>query len=816
MSDVNQINIMISRLMQNSVELEQNNKSLKEENNKIKNELNEINEKANKYDTIISQIENMKKEHNLLSNELNNKTIEIENLKKNNSECNIIKNKLDNIIKEYDEYKSKCDPEKLKELGNQLEKINQEKKNYENKIKSFEEQISQITEELTSEKNKKKNNEKRFEECKIEYEKDKEEMAKNISELEKKNNDKLNLINSKKEELNKLNETYLKTENVISSLKSQMELFEIEVKKAKMEAYEKVKIFQKQISKSNESNFSTSKIKELFAENSDLLYLKDSSLTYQNLLNNILNNFSNFAKNIFINIEGNYNNISTLNIFQEFLRDIYFLLYIRCSENKEEKEKDKKLNSNDFNDDIILNVSNEIFKNNIFYNNIKNDDIFLDSYIKKFDKLSYDKEFKIEINELIKKKIKNYQNIILNLIQSIVKKCSETINDGNIVIDGKIIYNFSISHKVCNITKGYLIINNKFFTPLTIETIINKIKFPNEPIYKIQFIGSFNKISENYIQKVLLSVYLYQADIVYFSFKNCQNLSKQILNYIIFIISNLSKLKILDLESNRLNNEQIKILSNGLKENKTITALILSNNKISSDGGFYLADALLENNSLTQLYLTKNNILNDGLKSILNVIIKKKKINILDISYNDFESSDFLIISEFLNENPIMKYLNLSGNEFDMKSAVNLGNFLSIPKNIKSLNLSNMNIIAEYTPFLFKSFHFEELYFDDNSIQEVGCILLCKAISENDILKKLSLKNTGINSIGISHLMKAIEKLKNIQEIHLENNDLDENVCNELCQLCKDKNYKIYISISNLKFDNVNDKFKGINNIVIE
>jgi hypothetical protein len=85
-----------------------------------------------------------------------------------------------------------------------------------------------------------------------------------------------------------------------------------------------------------------------------------------------------------------------------------------------------------------------------------------------------------------------------------------------------------------------------------------------------------------------------------------------------------------------------------------------------------------------------------------------------------------------------------------------------------------------------------------------------------DILKRLSLKNTGINSIGISHLMKAIEKLKNIQEIHLENNDLDENVCNELCQLCKDKNYKIYISISNLKFDNVNDKFKGINNIVIE
>ncbi len=813
MSDVNQMNIMISRLMQNSVVLEETNKSLKQENAKIKNELNEVNKKANQYDTIISQFEKMKKEQNLLSNEVNNKTVEIENMKKNNSDCYEIQKKLDNIIKEYDEYKSKCDPEKLKELENELEKMKQEKTNFENKFKSFEQQISQITEELSLEKNKKKNDEKRFEECKIEYDKEKEEIAKKISELEKINNDKLNLINSKKEKLNKLNESYIKNENEISSLKSQMELYEIQIKEAKMGAYEKVKQFQ-EISKSEESNFSPSKIKELFAENSDLLYLKDSSLTYQNLFNNILNNFSSISKNIFINIKGNYNNISTLNIFQEFLKDIYFLLYIRCSENKEEKEK--KLNSSDFTDNIILNVSHEIFKNNIFNHNIKNDNLFLDSYINRFDVLSLDKEFKVDIKELIKKKYENYQNNILNLIQSILKKCSETINDGNIVIDGKIIYNFSISFKVCDIIKGLLIINNKFLTPLTIETIINKIKYPNEPINKIQFIGSFNKISENYIQKILLSIFAFQPDIVYFSFKNCQNLSKQILNYIVFIISNLSNLKILDLESNRLNNEQIKILSNGLKDNKTIIALILSNNKISSEGGFYLADALLENDTIAQLYLTKNNISNDGLKSILNVITKKKKLNVLDISYNNFESSDFLIISEFLNENPTMKNLNLSGNEFDMKGAVNLGNLLSNSKNIKSLNLSNMNIIAEYTPFLFKSFHNEELYFDDNSIQEIGSILLSRAISENDILKKLSLKNTGINSIGINHLMTVIEKLKNIQEIHLENNDLDENACNELCQLCKDKNYKVYISNKTLKFSKVKDKFKGITNIILQ
>ena len=78
------------------------------------------------------------------------------------------------------------------------------------------------------------------------------------------------------------------------------------------------------------------------------------------------------------------------------------------------------------------------------------------------------------------------------------------------------------------------------------------------------------------------------------------------------------------------------------------------------------------------------------------------------------------------------------------------------------------------------------------------------------------MKNTGINSIGINHLMTVIEKLKNIQEIHLENNDLDENACNELCELCKEKNYKVYISNKTLKFSKVKYKFKGNTNIIIK
>ena len=809
MASIEEMNNIISDLMKNSADLEEKNKELKKQNELLKSQLKEINDKVNSYDKYSEELNKMKEDYRLLSNDLESKNKELEQLNKNNFNINEVEKKYNEVIKEFDEYKENCDPEKIKELGNLIKKMESEKKKNLDKINNYEKELKEINEELSIAIDKNKNNDQRFEQCKLEYENEKKIMLKKISDLEQLNTDYENIQIKKREELNLINEENNNLINTISTMNNKLIDLEKEKQKVKTETFETIKSMQDKIINSEET-ISPSKIKELFAENSDLLYIKDSSLTYQNLFNYILQNFNYLSKSVFISFDGNNYCVSTLNIFQECLLDIYLLLYIRCSENKNDKEK--KLSTEDFTDDILLNISNEFLKYNIFKN--KKIEILLDVYNKKIDNISLDNNLKDEIKESLKQKIENHKNNTLNNIKSVVKKCSESIKNGNIEIEGKVIYTFSISHKVYSIIKGYLMINIKFLTPLTIETINNKIKYPNEPINKIQFKGSFNKIGENYIQKLLLSVYIYSPEILCFSFKNCENLSKQILNYIVIMISNLSNLKILDLESNKLNNEQIKILANGLKENKTLTALILNNNKISSDGGFYLADALVENKNITQLYLSKNNITEDGLKSILNVINKNQKIKFLDISYNELEANDFSIISDFLKEKPNMKMLNLSGNELDKNGAINLGNYFSNGKNIDVLNMSDMNIIDEFIPILFKSFNNEELYFDDNNIKEDGFKSLFEMISTNGNLKKLSLKNTGINSTGLTYLNNIIKKLSNIVEIHLENNYFNENACNILFDLCKEKGVKIFVTLDKLNYNDNNLQFDDINNII--
>ena len=351
------------------------------------------------------------------------------------------------------------------------------------------------------EKNTNKNKDQRFYEYKLDYEKEKEKMKNKISELEKIENENNILLNNIDKEINSLNEKNINSENIISSMNLEKNSREKEVELVKKEFLDKINKLQEQISKSKESIIPLSDIKELLSENTNLLYINDTSLTYQSLFNYILVNFSILSKSIFINIDGGFNNTNSLNIYQDCLRDIYFLLFVTCIENKNEKEKEKKVNPNDFTDDTILNVSNIIYKYNIFKTNINNYQTLIDDYTKKFNDYSLEDDFKKEIQDVLKKKFENSQLVILNNIKNVVKKCRDSIKENNIEIDGKIIYHFDSNfNEVISIINSCLNVNVSYLNSCYIEILINKFKFPNEPINKIRFKGDFNKVDELFIQ----------------------------------------------------------------------------------------------------------------------------------------------------------------------------------------------------------------------------------------------------------------------------------------------------------------------------
>ena len=222
---------------------------------------------------------------------------------------------------------------------------------------------------------------------------------------------------------------------------------------------------------------------------------------------------------------------------------------------------------------------------------------------------------------------------------------------------------------------------------------------------------------------------------------------------------------------------------------------MLRENNISSQGAFYISEYLNNNTNIRQLFLGSNNIRDKGLKSLLNVLsTNNKNITTLDLSKNDFQLNEFNILIDYLKTNPILNSLDISGNTLDLKSSINLGAILCNMKNIKSINMSNMGIISDYIPNLFKSFNLDDIILDDNNLEEVGLIMLIKGLEANKNLKKLSLKNTQLSFIGLTSLLKMLDKAKDFKELHLENNTIDDSCVNIMKTTLKTKQFKIFVS----------------------
>ena len=269
-------------------------------------------------------------------------------------------------------------------------------------------------------------------------------------------------------------------------------------------------------------------------------------------------------------------------------------------------------------------------------------------------------------------------------------------------------------------------------------------------------------------------------------------------------------MKILGFEGCKLNDDNLKLILEGLKDNKSILALMLRNNNITSQGAFYIAEYLNNHNNLKQLFLGANNIRDKGLKTLLTTLsTTNKNITNLDLSSNNLTLEDFNALIDFLKVDPILNVLDISGNKLDLKSSINLGATLCTVKNIKSLNMSKMGIISDLIPNLFKSFNLEEIILDENSLEGVGLLMLGKGFVGNKILKKISLKNTQFSSIGLASLLAILKNTKDFKELHLENNTIDDTGVASIKQTLENKKFKIFVTKSMVNQDLFKDDALG-------
>lgn len=823
-----EISKMISSLMDNGVvqekrikQLTKENEEMKKENEGMKQELAQLKKDQlemgsykDKFNDIMFTYSQKEQEIENLQTKLKKKSADIDKLKKEVDKIKIMKREIqekdkimEQITQEMDHIKNLPKEEQVLLAEQKAQKAEEEKEKIDKKlyeqIAKFNTAIEDYNKLTAAFDNYKKENESqktamlsKVKECEENTEKYKNDLLKatnNYIEIQTKLNNSLSLINK------------LQTEN---------ESFRTESSNLKREMNKLVEEMKENANQSSISGVSSDLFKEIYSENISMCYSNDFSLSFQDVVNDILVNFSSIVPSCFTGNDSS----QPLTFSQETLKGIYYVLYTRALDSRtkgSELTKFLSLNPEDFSNEIVNQITLELYSKNLVSSGLGSKELG-EKALSKLTSLQLGEEITQGIKDLVSKKTEKKKQLLFAGLKALVEKCVSTIKDGTIELQKKKLFRFSsFIGEGISIVKGGLVVDNTKLTDLTAEYLIYLIKYPKEKIVKIQFNGDFvyEKIKEKMIIQILFSVLSFIPNILSFSITSCQNITESILNVLLFIIKNLKSIKILNLENNKLTDSQLKIVCEEIKDNKTIVALFLGKNNFQSSGGLYLADLLSTNKTIERLFLGNNQITSSGFSGLLTILTNTShKVNCLDLSNNNFSNNDFEELSSFLMKNPPLMTLNLSGNKMEMQSAVELGAALNNVHNIKTLNLSNMSIASEAIPNLLKSLCVEEIILDDNPIGEIGLIMLSKALIKNKTVKKISLKNADLSSIGLQHLLISLQGNTTITEIHIENNAIDENGLTTALTLTKGKKFKIFMS----KIPNINtDPNSNSENVVL-
>lgn len=183
---------------------------------------------------------------------------------------------------------------------------------------------------------------------------------------------------------------------------------------------------------------------------------------------------------------------------------------------------------------------------------------------------------------------------------------------------------------------------------------------------------------------------------------------------------NNNTIEALDLKNYTLNNDNIKALSQALKNNISLKAIILDSNRLqflNSNIGT-LMQSIEDHPNIQALTITNNNIDAGEAEYIAAMISKNKKLHNLDLSYNELgDRGAEIIVGALKNNNNIQKI------------------------NLESNSISNENILI--------------------------------SLLENDKLEELNINSNNINNEGAVKILEMVESRKNIR-IQFANNDIED------------------------------------------
>lgn len=217
----------------------------------------------------------------------------------------------------------------------------------------------------------------------------------------------------------------------------------------------------------------------------------------------------------------------------------------------------------------------------------------------------------------------------------------------------------------------------------------------------------------------------------------------------------------LNLASNMISTEGLKIIQNEVMASKTLKYLNLGvldrsfrRNNFSGEGGIIIARILLNNTSIETLILQDNELGEDSGDKIGAALIQNKTLRHLVITDNKIKNKGARSIIE--NGSQLIS-INLANNDISPEVCFDLKNLIINSSNLKSI------------------------VWDGNNVGLKGINFIVDALRESTMIKSLSLKNTSIGVTGIQSLADGLFSNKCLEILDIGSNSINYESFKEIC-----------------------------------
>jgi len=205
-----------------------------------------------------------------------------------------------------------------------------------------------------------------------------------------------------------------------------------------------------------------------------------------------------------------------------------------------------------------------------------------------------------------------------------------------------------------------------------------------------------------------------------------------------------SKIEAILFGTGALGDQGAKHVADLLKENQSIKTVYLGCNYIESKGVAYLTAAIKDNSNVRSLWLKRNPIGTEGAKHIAQLLVENQHIRTLDLvnTHIGLDGLREIVNALIVSKHPLER-LYLSGNAFGAKEAKLLANLLAENQYLTELLLSVNNFGSE------------------------GAYAIAEGLSSNKTLQNLSLASNGIGEKGGIALIQAVQTHPTLERLDL-------------------------------------------------